>query len=235
MSSTSSPPRVGLRERQKRERRERILKAARELFERRGQTPSMIPDVAARAGLAVGTIYNYFPTKDDLLISIMKRESDRVRKIGAAVVKGPLPEPVEAFIRIADVYVDGVIADGRRLWREALIAAFSKPETIGWRLFELDMVLISQFQALIIKLKSAGKLHNGVDPFQGATLIYAVCLTWGMAFITSKRVAPQTMRVGVRTGIRLAINGLLPRSNLTARRRSGARRRVIPLIRRERP
>ena len=47
--------------------RQRILKAAREVFIDKGLDRASIDDVVATAGLSVGAIYNYFPTKDELI------------------------------------------------------------------------------------------------------------------------------------------------------------------------
>jgi AcrR family transcriptional regulator len=51
--------------------RARILQAAEEVFAERGPSTST-EEVAARAGLAIGTIFRHFPTKDDLLTAIVK-------------------------------------------------------------------------------------------------------------------------------------------------------------------
>ncbi len=47
--------------------RQRILKAAREVFVEKGLDRASIDDVVAAAGLSVGAIYNYFPNKDELI------------------------------------------------------------------------------------------------------------------------------------------------------------------------
>ena len=47
--------------------RRRILNAAREVFVDKGLDGASIDDVVAAAGLSVGAIYNYFPTKDELI------------------------------------------------------------------------------------------------------------------------------------------------------------------------
>ena len=67
---------VGRRDRQKQEREHRIVQAAGELFARKGYSDVAMEDVAARAGLAVGTIYNYFPSKSALLLAIVRRETE---------------------------------------------------------------------------------------------------------------------------------------------------------------
>jgi TetR/AcrR family transcriptional regulator, repressor of fatR-cypB operon len=47
--------------------RARILAAALDLFEERGFDATAVPEVAKRAGVATGSIYRYFASKDDLV------------------------------------------------------------------------------------------------------------------------------------------------------------------------
>ncbi|GAA1860817.1 TetR/AcrR family transcriptional regulator [Actinomadura bangladeshensis] len=54
-----------------RRNRARILAAAQEVFAERGASAST-EEVAARAGVAIGTVFRHFPTKRDLLAAIMK-------------------------------------------------------------------------------------------------------------------------------------------------------------------
>lgn len=49
----------------------RILAAAEQVFAQRGPSAST-EEVAARAGVAIGTVFRHFPTKDDLLAAIVK-------------------------------------------------------------------------------------------------------------------------------------------------------------------
>jgi TetR/AcrR family fatty acid metabolism transcriptional regulator len=53
-------------------KRERILRAAVEVFARTGYFNARVSDVAREAGVADGTIYLYFESKDDLLITIFR-------------------------------------------------------------------------------------------------------------------------------------------------------------------
>lgn len=52
-------------------RRKQILDAALTVFSREGYGEATIPDIAREAGVAVGTIYNYYPSKRDILVSIL--------------------------------------------------------------------------------------------------------------------------------------------------------------------
>jgi AcrR family transcriptional regulator len=69
--SDESPSREQLIE----ERRNQILDAAARLFARKGYKGATIREIAREAGVSEGTIYNYFDSKHDLLISLPQRIS----------------------------------------------------------------------------------------------------------------------------------------------------------------
>jgi TetR/AcrR family transcriptional regulator, fatty acid metabolism regulator protein len=54
-------------------KREAILRAATDVFAERGFFNAQVADVARVAGVAAGTVYLYFRSKDDLLVSIFER------------------------------------------------------------------------------------------------------------------------------------------------------------------
>ncbi|MEU1041611.1 TetR/AcrR family transcriptional regulator [Streptomyces sp. NPDC005551] len=95
----------GLRERKKRETRQRISDIATGLFLERGFLAVTIADVAEAADVSVNTVYNYFATKEDLFLDRSKGVVDRLsrwvrgRAVGesaAAAVLRELREEVEA-------------------------------------------------------------------------------------------------------------------------------------------
>ncbi len=64
--------RVSLRERNKQRIRERILTVAFELFKSAGYQRTTMDEIAERAEISRGTLFNYFPTKDSLLDPFMQ-------------------------------------------------------------------------------------------------------------------------------------------------------------------
>jgi len=201
---------TGRRERQKRDRGRRILSAARRLFERKGYAGTAMENVAERAGLAVGTLYNYFPSKDDLLLTILRRESEEVARAGERVLADPPEDPVAAVAALADLYIQIIGADQRMLWRELFAASIAAPRTLGARLFDLDRQLIAQFESMTRKLMELGRLGAEVDPARAAGLFYGICLTWGIAFSISDSMSADTMRHEVAESVRMTVRGLLP-------------------------
>jgi len=71
----------GLRERKKRERRQRILRAARDLFAARGYERTTVEDIAEAAYVSKATFFNHFATKSILLVEFAEEVEDRFRRL----------------------------------------------------------------------------------------------------------------------------------------------------------
>jgi AcrR family transcriptional regulator len=64
------------RSRSQHQRRKRILQAAAALASRGGVEAMQMRTVAERAGVALGTLYRYFPSKMDLVVAVVNEEMD---------------------------------------------------------------------------------------------------------------------------------------------------------------
>jgi AcrR family transcriptional regulator len=208
LSTAQSPGRGQL---QKHERERRIIAAARRLFDRKGYDATAMEEIAARAGLAVGTLYNYFPSKDELLLTILRRETDALIGAGEKVLQNPPTSFADAVLAIASLFVDSITSDERGLWREVLGAAMSSPQKMRTRLFELDLRFIARFASLVERFKSQNAVASDVDAIQAAGLFYSVCVAWGMAYLTNDETTVAELRDLIDGGIRLAIGGMTPR------------------------
>jgi AcrR family transcriptional regulator len=71
--SARRPSRSGIRDASKAICRDAILEAAEAVFDERGLHSARIQDIAERAGVAVGTVYNHFEQKEDLARALMAR------------------------------------------------------------------------------------------------------------------------------------------------------------------
>jgi AcrR family transcriptional regulator len=74
---------VGKREQGKVERKERLYESALSLFRGQGYEMTTVDQITRQAGLAKGTFFNYFPTKDSVLRYMGARE---VGRLGAATL-----------------------------------------------------------------------------------------------------------------------------------------------------
>jgi len=81
-------------------KRDAILRAAIDVFAERGYFNAQVADVARAAGVAAGTVYLYFKSKDDLLVSIFERSMRESLTAGREAV-ADLSDPRERLRRLA--------------------------------------------------------------------------------------------------------------------------------------
>jgi TetR/AcrR family transcriptional regulator, fatty acid metabolism regulator protein len=82
-----------------------ILRAATEVFAERGFFNAQVADVARAAGVAAGTVYLYFRSKDDLLVSIFERTMREAIAEGRAALAA-VDDPAERLGRIARLHLE---------------------------------------------------------------------------------------------------------------------------------
>jgi TetR/AcrR family fatty acid metabolism transcriptional regulator len=87
------------------DKREAILKAATQVFARNGYFQSQVADIARAAGVAAGTVYLYFRSKDDLLVSLFERTMRDAIEEGRAALDG-VQDPRERLRRIARLHLE---------------------------------------------------------------------------------------------------------------------------------
>src|SRR5919197_1687619 len=87
------------------DKRGAILRAATDVFASRGFFNSQVADVARAAGVAAGTVYLCFRSKDDLLVSIFDRTMREWIEEGRASV-ALIADPVERLRAIAHLHLD---------------------------------------------------------------------------------------------------------------------------------
>jgi AcrR family transcriptional regulator len=81
--------RVGLRERKKAATRERILNTAIALISERGMDAVSVDEIAAKAKIGKGTVYNYFTAKDDMIVAfVVELERQALEGIAAEAARG---------------------------------------------------------------------------------------------------------------------------------------------------
>jgi len=82
------------------DKRERILAAAERIFARHGFFAARVSEIAKEAGVADGTIYLYFKSKDDLLISLFENRMKQVNHQLRTTIAGlPPSAQLRAFVR----------------------------------------------------------------------------------------------------------------------------------------
>lgn len=94
-------------EEEREERRLRIAEAALRVFERQGFTHTRVEDICGEAGIAKGTYYLYFSSREEVLSVLLTAmfEEQRVALEKLAAGEGPLPDLAEVMGGMIDASV----------------------------------------------------------------------------------------------------------------------------------
>jgi TetR/AcrR family fatty acid metabolism transcriptional regulator len=92
------------------DKREAILRAATHVFARKGYFNSKVSDIAGEAGIADGTVYLYFKSKDEILHSIFDRAMAEFIAEGRREIEN-ISDPAAKLRRIAELHLEKLGAD----------------------------------------------------------------------------------------------------------------------------
>jgi AcrR family transcriptional regulator len=131
-----------------------ILAAARSLLEQRGPEAMTMEEIAAAAGVAKGTVYLYFQSKDDLIQALIARVGENILQDLEASLVAP-GTPPEKLMRIVGVLLEYLNRE-RLLFpiyaRELLQGEGASREGFRRRFQEME----EQFVALLTRLFAEG-------------------------------------------------------------------------------
>lgn len=197
-----------------RENRDRILAAAREAFAELGIEAS-VEDIAARAGVGVGTLYRRFPTKDALAEAVFEAHLDRVAEAAAEALDAS--DPWQGLLAYLNQVVEMQARD--RGLSEIMGAVLRSEEVLGRARTRLRPIV----RELIARAQATGYLRTDVTFEDISVLLW----TTGRVVDATRDIAPEFWR----RYLALLVDGLraeradgLPHRPLTPREHAAAMR-----------
>jgi AcrR family transcriptional regulator len=206
-----------------RENRDRILAAARQAFAELG-TEASVEEIAARAGVGVGTLYRRFPTKDALAEAVFEEHLDRVAAAATAALEAD--DPWEGLLGYL-THVVGLQAADRGL-SEIMGAALRSEQVLGRARTRLRPLV----EELIVRAQAAGDLREDVTYEDVSVLLW----TTGRVVDATRDIAPGFWRRYLALlvdGLRAGSATELPRRPLTPSEHAAAMRAFNAERRRE--
>ncbi len=92
------------------DKREAIMRAATKVFARRGYFNAKVADIASEAGIADGTVYLYFKSKDEILHSVFDQAMAEFIAEGRKEL-AEIEKPQDKLRRIAELHLEKLGAD----------------------------------------------------------------------------------------------------------------------------
>jgi AcrR family transcriptional regulator len=178
---------MGLRAKHKADRTARIIQAATQMFRELGFDAVRMEAIAVAAQVSAGTVYNYFPTKKDLLVAIVSREVEEVLAAGAATVEQPPPDVVGALSQLVHGYYDHSLHYlSKDMWRTAMAMTIQSPDSPSSRHYvALDGRLRGQVVALLAALQARGHICAALDAIAVGAMLFHNLDALFRAFVTT--------------------------------------------------
>src|SRR5690606_38972558 len=148
---------------QKIEREAAIVEAAATLFAQHGYHATSMEMIAEIAGLAVGTIYNYFDSKSLLLKAIVLRDREASLAANEPHIVRPPDDPADAIRALVLAQMHGAMRLDRRLWRVVQATTVAEPTTFGLDYKRSADRLTEQIARLLRILRDRGSIDPDAD------------------------------------------------------------------------
>jgi len=166
-------------------KRDAILRAAIDVFAERGYFNAQVADVARAAGVAAGTVYLYFKSKDDILISIFERGM-RASLDEAREQVAPITDPRERLREFARLHL-------RRLGQDRNLAIVFQVELRQSTKFmeRFSSTLLRDYLGLIREAIAEGQKHGAfrqdLKPTVAAKVLFGALDEMATNWILSNR------------------------------------------------
>ncbi len=166
-------------------KRDALLRAAIDVFAERGYFNAQVADVARAAGVAAGTVYLYFRSKDDLLVSIFERSMKVALDEGRAVIERT-PDPRERLRQFARLHLG-------RLGRDRNLAIVFQVELRQSTKFmeRFSSTLLRDYLGLIREAiadgQRAGLFRADIKPTVAAKVLFGALDEMATNWMLSKR------------------------------------------------
>ncbi|HOO32758.1 MAG TPA: TetR/AcrR family transcriptional regulator [Thermotogota bacterium] len=193
---------------QKEEVRQKIVEEGFRLFSEKGYDGTTTKEIARCAGIAEGTIFNYFPSKEYLFIECMAEKYKLLEK------KLPQPEPITAGI--VDMIYDFIVSTikgptgmPKSFLREMahILTYFSKKRIkMLNKLFELDYKSIENLEEILQEAVEKGLIYP-VDVSVASNAIYSVAMYEVLNYIYIDTYDQEEMKKNFRKKLEFLLKG----------------------------
>jgi TetR/AcrR family transcriptional regulator, fatty acid metabolism regulator protein len=198
------------------DKRERILDAAVRVFARKGFHATRVSEVAKAAGVADGTIYLYFDSKDQLLVSLFEHRVERL----LAYLETELPRAPSASHRLQRIIeLQLGLLEGERDLAEVVTVIFRQSaKLMREHAAPMFNAYLDAIARVIAEGQASGELRDDVTPHVAARAVFGaldgITMTWAMG----KAEHGGLLRVSGQL-VEIILRGLTPGGALVTGRR----------------
>jgi len=205
LGGNMSAGKIGLQEKKKLKRKKRMLASATKLFQDRGYADTTINDIANKADVGVGTIYNYFSSKNEILLNIVA--DIFIEKKPDEIVYED--NPVKSIFSYLNSYLDELSIFDKEIWRDWFAALFQE-RNLFERAFELDMKVVGELAGICEKMQAKNMITQEVPAQDIAKLLYSPFISLMMSYIMLVEMDMDSAKSEFESQVELIFRGLRP-------------------------
>lgn len=189
------------------ERQERILDAAARLFAENGFHRTTTKDIAQKAGVSEGTLYNHFDSKDELLLALMGRLSQTMQRQARLV--DSLPEDPRDYLSSL-LHVRKEFTDRNSDILKTVLSEILVNPVLRERYYrELIRPLLPKIETHLKARSEMGQIRS-LDPAVTARVLVALTMGLDMLDVLGDPVVRNWWEPLTRNAVDMLFHGLSP-------------------------
>jgi AcrR family transcriptional regulator len=214
-----SPGRI---ERSKRDKLERIKRAARKLFGRKGFEATTTREIATAADIGAGTLFLYAGTKEDLLVLIFREEIGRV--VADAFATMPTRPLLDQVLHLFGAMI--ALHERDRGLARVFVRELPFVEDRRHGVAEMMASMFAGIANLIEQAKSRGELRPDVPATRLAHSMFGLYFFQLQRWLGGDPITSRQRDEGLRAALKLQLDGLRnePAKMLATKKSNPARR-----------
>ncbi|MGB7731248.1 MAG: TetR/AcrR family transcriptional regulator [Candidatus Acidiferrum sp.] len=181
MPSLLSPAHSDRRSRRSAELRERLFHAALALFAKKGFAETTVEDITNAADVGKGTFFNYFPSKDHILLAFGEMQYAKLKSAVDEAQRTTTPMPV--FLRSLGTRMTEEPTRNPDVLR-ALLQAFLASTPVREGMLDLQKRVLALHSEMIQLGQQRGEIRGDLPPIQIAKVfrqaIFGTLLLWSL-------------------------------------------------------
>ena len=212
-------------ERSKRDKLERIKRAARKLFGRKGFEATTTREIADAADIGAGTLFLYAGTKEDLLVLIFREDMSRV--VADAFATMPSRPLLDQVLHLFGAMI--ALHERDRGLARVFVRELPFVEDRRHGVAEMVGAQLAGIASLIENAKSRGELRSDVPAIRLAHSLFALFFFQLQRWLGSDPITSRKRDERLRAALKLQLDGLRnePSKPLAIKKSSPARRAAV--------
>jgi AcrR family transcriptional regulator len=205
---------MGLRERQKEDRRARIIAAAQDLFQEAGLDNITIEAIAEIAGVSSVTVHNYYGTKSGVLLALVAESDRELLNTFETDLIGKSDDLIDLVSRFFSIICTHTLTHlDKAIWRQVIAASVNGAEPRFGKLYqELDIRLTGVLIQEIERLQTESALPYDGDPAHLGWALFNLQNARFIEFISSDVTVHEDVLRRLQNDLRALLSWTTPQS-----------------------